>query len=493
MRYPKCLILCFLPVLLLTFCTQPDTPAVSKLYETGGRIQSHPLISYGRLYFGNDEGNFYAVDYESGTFHWKFKTDHPLKGSAASGNVSVEMAGEAGDSLIYFLSGNVFYALNKHSGSVAWQYRLQFDPVANLDFWDFHHGAPAIRNSEIYFGSQEGVLYCMNRLNGDLLWSWPAIDSAAIHCTPLIHGDVLYFGDWNGRVYALDIHSMDTIWTYRTYIEQPYPTFGQVNTSFIIKDSLLAFGARNPELQVLNIHTGRLAWKHIEADGGWISGDPLISGDTLFIGGSDCHKMLAFNIHTGELLWEFIFLCNSFSRPVLHGDHLLFTTGDAYSVYGKGFGTGYLYALDRYNGSIVNFKRFSGNVFTTPLSHGNNLYFGADNGNMYKINTGAFVTDQVDLKEKGYRIIDSLSASPNPFSDSIIISFYLKHPATIQAKITDLNGEVVLSLLDNHLEEDLHSLVWHGTNKDTVHVPSGYYRINIVAGEYELNTFLQKE
>ena len=73
-----------------------------------------------------------------------------------------------------------------------------------------------------------------------------------------------------------------------------YPTFGQLNAKFTTYKDLLYFGGRNPEMQVLNKQSGIKEWSYTEKAGGWISGDPAISQDTLYLAGSDNHEIFAF-------------------------------------------------------------------------------------------------------------------------------------------------------------------------------------------------------
>jgi eukaryotic-like serine/threonine-protein kinase len=337
-------ILLFIILLILVIISERKTPYKLWKFETSGPILSHPFLDRDVIYFGNDDQKFYAVDTDTRKELWSVSTMGSCRSQPLiNGNV------------IYFQSGRSVYALDKQTGETIWDHHYERgasnDP---LDPWDYHHGAPRIIGDDIYFGLEDGNLYGFDLLSGEKRDQFTSIDSAAIRCTPAVSSDIIYFGDWNGRVYAYDTQRGDTLWTYKTYKEKLYPTFGQLNAEFVVYDSLLIFGARNPELQILNLKTGQPVWNYISAEGGWVSGDPIVLHDTLYIAGSDNHKFFAFDVHTGEKFWEFEFLFNNFSKPLIIQDQILFTTGDAGTAYRNDEGYGYVYSIDRLDGKILN-------------------------------------------------------------------------------------------------------------------------------------------
>ena len=57
---------------------------------------------------------------------------------------------------------------------------------------------------------------------------------------------------------------------------------------------------------------------------------------------------------------------------MIKGNYVLFTAGDAYAYLRSNSGKGYLYALNKMNGTIINFSRTGGNAFTDPVASGIN-------------------------------------------------------------------------------------------------------------------------
>lgn len=469
-------------LLSLCFCTGPSKNYVSSFFAASDRIQSHPIIDHDVLYFGSNDKTFYAVDLKTGSEKWSIPTGSAVKSSAA-----------IKDSMLYFSSGNRFYALEKSSGREIWTYEIEsLVPLDNLDPWDYHHSNPVFDETAVYFSCENGMLYCFDALKGDLQFAWSTIDSAALRCTPAIKDNILYTGDWNGRIYAFDLKTRDTLWTYRTYLEQYYPTYGRINTRLFIHDSILVFGARNHEIQAININSGTRVWNHVEYNGGWISGDPLIAGDTLFIGGSDCHKLFAFHVATGEIFWTYEFLFANFSSPIIEGDHIFFTTGDALANSGSDYGSGYLYALDKKDGSLVNASLIGGNFFVDPLVYEDKIYLGSDDKNIYAIDLPGFLSDSVTLQLKGYEFIDQIAFTPNPFSDSTIISFQVNYETSANVTLYDLERNEISILHDGPISIGSHSFLWDGKDSLGTLLPAGYYLIEASSGEYFKQAYIQR-
>jgi flagellar hook assembly protein FlgD len=76
--------------------------------------------------------------------------------------------------------------------------------------------------------------------------------------------------------------------------------------------------------------------------------------------------------------------------------------------------------------------------------------------------------------------------------DSTVIRFHVHYPATINATITDLDDKEIYRTSEMILEEGIHSISWNGADSTGTAFQAGNYRINLISGEYSLNTFLQK-
>lgn len=477
----KLSILAFLCIVFISCVRQEEV--VNWSYPTGGRVLAHPAAENGIIYFGSGDRYMHAIDASTGLPIWTFLTDSMVLSKPVL----------SGD-MLFFESGNTCYALDKQTGKLNWKFHGT-DRVGSgkLDPWDYHHPAAVVDDSMVYFACGNGTIVGLDRHHGELQIVIESRDRAAIRSTPVIDDGILFFGDWNGIVYAWSIAGRDTLWTKRTYLTQPYSTFGMVNTEMIVYDSLLVFGARNPEIRVLNKRTGEMVWNYTVSDGGWISGDPLVHMDTLYIGGSDNHRMYAFDVHTGELYWEYEFLYNNFSKPVVAGDHILFTTGDAYAYQGANYGSGYVYALNRKDGSLLNFERIGGNAFTTPMFDHGSVILGSSDGNIYAVDSAEFLEKPLGLNEKGYRSVSFIDLKPNPFQDTMLIEYRVEYPSEVILKVITIDGNDVVTLVSGKQEEGKHTVKWDGRQADKALAPDGYFLLKLASLQYEMTEVILKK
>jgi len=73
---------------------------------------------------------------------------------------------------------------------------------------------------------------------------------------------------------------------------------------------------------------------------------------------------------------------------------------------------------------------------------------------------------------------------PNPFNPSTIIEFDVCKPEQVNLKIYSLEGKLVKTLIERHLNAGRYSVTWDGTDEASVHLPSGTYFFQLTAGEY---------
>jgi outer membrane protein assembly factor BamB len=136
--------------------TQPENvtnaPDIHLLWNTtvGGEIVSQPVESNGVVYFGDNNGNEYAVNAINGSVYW----DRPLGQDAndsgcAPSVLGVTSTATIAGSTLYVDGGNpYFYALNDSTGAIEW--RSLIGGSDNLGFYDW--SSPLIYNGNAYVG-----------------------------------------------------------------------------------------------------------------------------------------------------------------------------------------------------------------------------------------------------------------------------------------------------------------------------------------------------
>src|SRR6478609_8603336 len=90
----------------------PEAPGLLWSFKTEGPVKSSAAIADGRVYVGSDDGNVYALELGSGKKVWAFKTQGPVESSP------LVLRGK-----VYFGSTDAnVYAVDAKSGKQVWKY-----------------------------------------------------------------------------------------------------------------------------------------------------------------------------------------------------------------------------------------------------------------------------------------------------------------------------------------------------------------------------------
>jgi eukaryotic-like serine/threonine-protein kinase len=346
-------------------------------FSTEGKILSSPLMLDNFIYVGSDDGNFYALNAKEGKEIWRFNTGNAIRCTAI-----------AHGQLVIFQSGNRLIALDRQSGKLKWQFYPEGlkgkTTLQNADSWDYHHSSPVLHNKVVYYGNDYGSIYGINLKDGKKIMEYTSSNKSAIRATPAIDDNILFFGDFEGYLYAYNLKKKKLEWSLKTYDKKDYPGFGAIISKIKVEGDNLFFGARNYHFQVLNKKTGALVWKYTNPSGGWISGTPVVKDGKVYVGGSDTHSLHVFEEATGKELQVIPFKNGGamFSEPVLFDNYVMVQTGDAYnSENGKGF----IYILNRTDGTMVREYEIGGNVFTTSVYNNKSIYISSFDKKVYAI------------------------------------------------------------------------------------------------------------
>jgi outer membrane protein assembly factor BamB len=169
-------------------------------YETGGAISSTPIVYDNKVYIGDYDRQFYALDAKSGKLVWKFPSDNQ---SADNPQNWFWAKPVVLNSIIYApcLDGNV-YALDASNGNL----------VHKFEFSDSISSSPVIIGDSIIVATtvatsnqskQAGHVYSINTLDK----SQKELDSFAegINAPLFVNGDVVYVHTTKDNLYGINI------------------------------------------------------------------------------------------------------------------------------------------------------------------------------------------------------------------------------------------------------------------------------------------------
>lgn len=166
--------------------------------ETGGLITGSPAIGPdGTVYIGSHDGLLYAVN-PDGTLKWLSESIDSLDAINSSPVLNSD-----GSRVYYGNDSGEFLAIDTADGSEAWVFAVTDIHPAGID-GDTAISGPAAIGSDggIYFACENSYLYALTE-SGGLRWSYPA--SETIRSAPVVSSDeTLHFAAQDGYLYTLD-------------------------------------------------------------------------------------------------------------------------------------------------------------------------------------------------------------------------------------------------------------------------------------------------
>jgi len=232
-------------------------------FPTKSPIHSTVAIDGGTAFFGDDAGDFFAIDVANGAPVWQ---DNYSAGITSSAAVDSSM-------VIFGTNANSVVAVRESTGAPIWT-------TATAGKME---SSPAVYGGVVYIGSDSGALYALNEQTGAVLWttalggpvqSSPAVD--AVHQTVVV-------GDGSGHVTALSIGGTGA------------PTAGTVVWSATTGGAVVAaptyfankifVGSTDGSEYAFNGKTGALAWTF--KTGGPITANNVTFGTNIGVGSQD--------------------------------------------------------------------------------------------------------------------------------------------------------------------------------------------------------------
>jgi len=246
----------------------------TSIANTGGTLlalSSTPAVVNKYVYVGSQDGNLYALKFNSGALLWKFTTGGAITSSPALDSSNVYVGSSDGK----------LYAINATTGQQVWA----FTTGGPID------SSPVVSNGVVYVGSQDHKVYAVNTTTGLQVWAFTS--GSAINSSPAVSTSAVYVGSADGNLYAIKISNGLQSWSFLTG--------GAIDSSPTVSNSgLLYVGSTDDKVYAINT-TGTLAWS--ATTGGPIYSSPAVEQQTLYIGSSD-GSLYAFNAATGGApLW----------------------------------------------------------------------------------------------------------------------------------------------------------------------------------------------
>jgi len=353
------------------------------LQADGDRLESFnpPVIKDDIIYFGSRDGNFYALDIESGYMRWVFRTDAPIN--------AVPYADQ---DRVYFgsLDGRA-YALNREDGSKAWSFNTGRPVQSSVTRYE----------DRVLFASDGGATFAVS-LDGEERLRLP--NPIWYYITFQVHDDVMYFAPGPPHdprsLAAYDLAAEEYLWTLDTMrMNAVWYSFPAIDGERLF----MATGAPSGGFWEMGYYAldrddGSILWQS-RKQSRWPPGfaenpttrfrdnvelldymAPAVWRDRIIFTSGDS-VVRAFDPDDGSLRWERSFDAVTTSAPTVAGDRVYFGLDAVRS--GERERPPRLLALSARDGSRVWEMELEGSVLSAPVIAGRFMVFGTDESVFY--------------------------------------------------------------------------------------------------------------
>lgn len=267
--------------------------------------KSTPAVDQEKVYFGTDDGTFYALDKKTGEVVWTYKVLFGVK------HKYIFSAPAVYKNLVYFgaYDGN-FYALYKDTGKVAW---------VNMDA-DWVGSSPAIAPDLglVYIGMEYGMfkkkggLTALNALTGQIAWK-DETHTEYTHCSPA------YSEKWNVVICGSN-DKIVRIYNPKTgVVLDSITTEGEIKASFSFHPTLplITFGSFDKKVYVYNLKEKKVLSVFETRE--IVYSTPTFYKDTVIATSLD-KCIYCFEIATGNQTWIYNTGARVFASPIVYKD-----------------------------------------------------------------------------------------------------------------------------------------------------------------------------
>lgn len=302
------------------------------------------------------------------------------------------------------------YCLNASDGKILWSYKTENSIKNNI----------CIDGSRLIAMDADGIVYCLDKTNGTLLWKKQLnLGNALGTSSAICVSDGTVYAGASRVVTALNVENGEEKWSLNRDKGENSPA------EFVVSDGKIFVNSHWDALAALNSTDGKSLWDNddsnirfrsstpvivdsdtvlvadddaimlVDADSGKItsktefeeynfasSGQPVYRDGTAYIPTAN-KGLIAFDVNSKEIIWKFetdksILFTSPYvgknsmtveASPILDGDKLIFGAND-----------GYIYTLDAKTGTLLN-KRLAGSaVLGEAALYDGRIYAGTFDG-----------------------------------------------------------------------------------------------------------------
>ncbi len=292
-------------------------------------------------------------------------------------------------SIFYATDEGILYAMSLLTGEIRWKFKVGMGSKGKTIF-----STPICTSTLVVFGSYDGNVYALDKKTGKKVWV--SYDGDFVGSSPAFskeHNCIfigLEFGIWRkrGGIVALDAQTGEKIWW-----DNRMPNYTHASPCYIAKHAQVSIGSNDGILRLYDARTGNLLWRAktgdpspAELNSGFSEYD--IKGASVYVPEIDAlivvnthGDLFAFARKTGATIWHATMELGAHGSP--HTSH----------------GNIYVASLDKHiycfsmKGALLWKYSLGARSFSTPVTVRNTIVIGSNNGRLVFLHphTGAEV------------------------------------------------------------------------------------------------------
>ncbi len=293
------------PTLVTRWIYEPPYPNFAIIIP-----RSNPIFDDKNIYYGADNGYFYAINQKTGKKVWERQTGESIKGIFSSPAIY-------GDGVIFGAYDGTVYNLDRKTGKSIWEFSeadyvgsspaiaedlglafvglehnvydnqgslVALDLETGEKVWEFFlrhylHGTPAYcpEKKLVVVGTNDKTALCFNARNGDFQWEFQMEGESKASVAFDVKRNQVIVPSFDWHIYGIDLDSGEENFRYKT-------NYALYSTPTVIKDRVY-IGGCDKHLYIYDLQKNELV-KRVKTIGRILS-QPNLIGDTIFFGSND--------------------------------------------------------------------------------------------------------------------------------------------------------------------------------------------------------------
>jgi len=327
-------------------------PRAAWTFEAGSPISGDAGVYDGTVYFGTDDGVFFAIDFESGEEIWRFTGEDVIEAEPAITE----------DTVFIGASDGQFYALDRQTGQERWKIQLEDKITAGANLVN----SPAGDGQWVLVTGNDGLLRCLRVEDGEEVWSYMT-DNYINGAPAMLDERRIIFGGCDAFLHIVNVENGEAIEQYETtaYIPSSVAVYEGIGYSGNYANEVMAFDPGD---------RGEL-WVYSDRQFPFFS-SPAVNEDFVFIGSRD-KRLHAIDRESGAAVWAFRTSGRVDSSPLAFSDAVVFGSTD-----------GWLYAVSQADGQELWKMELGASLVASPIFANGRIIIGTQGGTLFSLESG---------------------------------------------------------------------------------------------------------